>query len=148
MKKATKMYLLLVPMLICGYSQSIAQDEENRVFHVQTFYIGFVEGASVSEFDSLTSLLMENVTSKSKYLLSQRMMNHLWGSDNRQFIIIREYASMEDLVAANEQSTDDLFNSYWDTEEKREAFNEAYRKYFRGSHHSDEIYSEIKGGRK
>jgi hypothetical protein len=31
---------------------------------------------------------------------------------------------------------------HWDTKEKREAYNDAYNKYFTGQH-SDEIYQEV-----
>ena len=144
----TKWLLLTVALLFC-FGQSYAQDEqEAHVIHVQTFNIGNVEGGSLAEFDSLVNLLTVNVTSKRAKILSRRMMNHLWGSDNRQFIIISEYASMDDLLAVTNENTSELFNAYWDTEEKRTAFGEAYGKYFANSYHSDEIYQEIPGGRK
>jgi len=148
MKCLNAKWLFIVAFLFC-FKQSYAQDAPDRnVFHVQTFYTGNVDGGSFAEFDSLTSLLRTNVLSKRSKIISQRMMNHFWGSDSRQFIIIREFANMEDMNAFYAESTTEFFNAYWDTEEKRTAFNDAYSKYFTGSYHSDEVYREIPGGRK
>ena len=148
MKILNLKWLIIVTFLFT-FSQSYAQNgQDGNVFYVQTFYLGFVDGGSQAEFDSLTSLLTKNVLSKRSKIISQRMMSHLWGSDSRQFVIVREFANIDDLHAFTSESTTELFNAYWDTEEKRDAFGDAYSKYFRGNRHSDEIYQEIPGGRK
>jgi len=147
MKSLISKWLFLATFLFYA-EQSYAQDDpDGNMFHFQTFYIGFVEGGSMAEFDSLTSLLTTNVLSKRTRIISQRIVRHQWGSDSRQLIIVREFANMGDLTAFYDESTTELFNAYWDTEEKQEAFQEAYSKYFRG-HHSDEVYQEIPGGRR
>ena len=147
MKNVSLRWLFAAALIFC-FSQSYSQDgNDGNVFYMQTFYIGFVEGGSTAEFDSLTSLLTTNVLNKRDKIISQRMMSHLWGSDSRQFIVVREFANMNDLHAYTDEDTSELFNAYWDTEEKRDAFSEAYSKYF-GGRHSDEIYQEIPAGRR
>jgi hypothetical protein len=143
-----KKTLLGTLMLLLAISVNAQDDVKPHIIYMQTTYMGQVEGGSGAEFDSLQNLMMKNVTSKSNLLISQQMMRHRWGSDNRQLILVQEFANMEDLLKFIDLNNGDLFRAYWDTEEKRKAFGAALSKYYKGSWHSDEIYEEIPGGRK
>jgi hypothetical protein len=136
------LFTVLALLFIAGMSFS----QNGNIVYVQTFEFQMPEGGSWAEFDSLTTLVTENVTAKYDKILSQRFVRHLWGSDSRQLIIIREYAKIEDLVL-DDTADGDLFRAHWKTPEERKAFSQAYSKYWRGRH-SDEIYQEFKGGRK
>jgi hypothetical protein len=139
-----RFFLFTVIALLFTAGMSFSQD--GHIVYVQTFEFQMPEGGSWSEFDSLTTLVTENVTAKYDKVLSQRFVRHLWGSDSRQLIIIREYSKIEDLVL-DDTADGDLFRAHWKTPEERKAFSQAYNKYWRGKH-SDEIYQEFKGGRK
>jgi hypothetical protein len=134
-----------VTIFILTAEFSFSQD--GNIVYVQTWEFQMPEGGSWAEFDSLATLLNENVTKKNPKIVSQRIIRHQWGSDSRQLIIIREYAKIEDLVLDDDNTGNELFRAHWKTDEERKAFNQAFRKYWRG-YHSDEIYQEFSGARK
>ena len=136
--------ILFVMVIILTADFSFSQD--GNIVYVQTWEFEMPEGGSWAEFDSLATLLNENVVKKDAKILSQRIVRHQWGSDSRQLIVIREYANIEDLVLDDDTGSE-LFRAYWKTDEERKAFNKAFRKYWQG-HHSDEIYQEFSGARK
>ena len=105
----------------------------------------FPEGGSRAEFDSLTQVYAEKVTKKNELILSQRILRHWWGSDSRQFVVVVEVKDWDAVEKANARE-DELFKKAFSKEEQ-DRFNKAYNKYFTGKH-SDEIYSEVPGGRK
>jgi hypothetical protein len=144
MKKALFSFSFLLFSLFM-FSNASAQMEGN-IFHVQTLKFQMPEGGSWAEFDSLTALVTKNVTKKQNRIVSQRMLTHLWGSSNRQLIVITEYKKIEDLVGEFTDG-DDLFAAGWATKPEQENFDKAYNKYWRVEH-ADEIYRELPGGRK
>jgi ABC-type sulfate transport system substrate-binding protein len=135
--------LFLAAFSPAAYSQA---DSDGNVFHVATFKFQMPEGGSWAEFDSLTALVTKNVTSKQNKIVSQRMLRHLWGSDNRELVVITEYRKIEDLVGEDTDG-ETLFAAAWSSDDKQKEFNKAYNKYWRAEH-KDEIYSEVKSGRK
>ncbi len=139
MKVFSKIFFAVFIVFFLFKGTSFAQD--GNILYVQTWEFKMPEGGSWAEFDSLTALVNENVVSKNDKILSQRIVRHLWGSDSRQLIVIREYANIEDLVGEDETGNN-LFRAWKTTDEERKSFGEAYGKYFRG-HHSDEIYGVI-----
>ena len=141
MKHLTQIFAIIFVAFLFFSNTNYAQ--EGNVIYVQTWDFEMPEGGSWAEFDSLSALVTKNVVSKNDKILSQRIVRHFWGSNSRQLIFIREYASIEDVVGNDDAGTK-LFEAAWKTEEERKAFSEAYSKYFRGEH-SDEIYSEIPG---
>jgi len=141
MKHLFQFVAIIIIAFLFFNDSSFAQD--GNVVYVQTWQFQMPEGGSWAEFDSLSALINEHVVSKNDKILSQRIVRHYWGSDSRQLIFIREYANIEDVVG-DDDTGDNLFKEWMPTEKDREAFGEAYGKYFQG-HHSDEIYSEIPG---
>ena len=89
---------------------------------------------------------MENVRNKNEYLISQRVLRHMWGDNSLDLVFISEYNSFSYIEKGQDRSTE-LFNEAWATEEERDAFNDAVFKYF-GDRHSDEIYQEVSKQRK
>jgi len=118
--------ILFVTVFILTAEFSFSQD--GNIVYVQTWEFQMPEGGSWAEFDSLATLLNENVTKKNPKIVSQRIIRHQWGSDSRQLIIIREYAKIEDLVLDDDNTGNELFRAHWKTDEERKAFNQAFRK--------------------
>jgi hypothetical protein len=58
---------------------------------------------------------------------------------------LTEIKSRED-ISASKQKNDELFREALPTKKARDAFNNAYDKYFTGKH-SDEIYQEVTFGK-
>jgi ABC-type sulfate transport system substrate-binding protein len=144
MKKSLFTFFALAAVF--AFSESVYSQTEGNLFHVQTLNFQMPEGGTWSEFDSLTTLVTKNVTNKQNKIVSQRILRHLWGSNSRQLIVITEYRKIEDLVSQDTES-DALFAAAWSSDDQRRDFNKAYNKYWT-SEHSDEIYREVKSGRK
>jgi len=140
-------WILLFVAIVIILAADFSFSQDGNIVYVQTWEFQMPDGGSWTEFDSLATLLNENVVKKNPKIVSQRIVRHQWGSDSRQLIIIREYAKIEDLVLDDDNTGNELFRAYWKTDEERKAFNQAFRKYWRG-HHSDEIYQEFSGARK
>lgn len=120
----------------------MAQSAQGNIFVVTNFERAFPDDGSARELDSLAALVTDKTFgSDNEYVVSCKIIRHWWGHDNRDFIQITEVKSWEDVTKANQRSNE-LFMAAWPTKEEREAFNNAYGKYFTGKH-SDEIYSEV-----
>ncbi len=89
---------------------------------------------------------MENVINKNEYVVSQRVLRHMWGNNSLDIVYITEYHSFTDIEKGQNRGNE-LFNEAWATEEERDAFNDARFSYF-GDRHSDEIYQELSEQRK
>lgn len=138
--------LLIFSFVVISFSSIYGQNEEKpHVFTVTVFDSQNPEGGSNSEFDSLNTIYTQNVIDKNEYIISQRNLFHLWGSNSTDMVFITEYAKFEDIEKAADRNGE-LFRETWTTPEERRAFNSAYQKYF--GKHSDEIYQEISSGRK
>jgi hypothetical protein len=140
------LFSIIVLLFMFTQITSVSAQSEGNIFHVQTLKFQMPEGGSWSEFDSLTAIATKKFTSKDDKIVSQRMMTHLWGSSNRQLIVITEYRNIEDAVG---ERTDDesVVAAAFSSKSERDAFDKAYDKYWRVEH-GDEIYREISGGRK
>lgn len=141
----TIFYLPLVALLMVPSLLEAQQTEEPRIFWVQEQTYAFPEDGSQAEFDSLSNLLHQNITMKDEKMLSQRVLQHYWGDDSRKLVVIREYRNMEDML--DDTANEELFKASWKTEEERQAFNEAWGKYFE-PYHADEIFTEVANTRK
>jgi predicted transposase YbfD/YdcC len=144
MKKG--LFTLLFLFFFVSVSEFSFSQVEGNVFHVQTLKFQMPQGGTWAEFDSLTTLMTQKITSQQNKIVSQRILRHLWGSDSRQLIVITEYRNIEDLVTQDPQG-ETLFAAAFSTDASQKAFNNAYNKYW-NSEHSDEIYREVKSGRK
>ena len=99
------------------------------------------EGGTAAERDSLLAQFFRAVTKKNSKILSSRTFVHYYGSDVRDWVVIREYKTWADIEVAPKISTK-LFRKRWSSEKKRKEFSQKLGKYFPHSIHSDEIYME------
>lgn len=116
-----------------------AQEQSNHLFVSTTMKTSMPEGGRIAERDSLMALYHEQVTKKNPHILSQRVMQHFYGNNNHDLVIVTEYKDWASIDAATTMDTE-LFEKYWKDEASRRQYNRAFNKYFSG--HSDEIYSE------
>lgn len=78
-------------------------------------------------------------------VLNFRLLNHNWGSDGSQIIMVAEYASFNDIEADCGKPCDDYFAAHEAPEEGDAGYAEyqenlaVFNKYY--STHSDEIYA-------
>jgi hypothetical protein len=138
--------LFLFIVFVSMNSSVMAQEAGGNVFVVTKYERAFPDDGSANELDSLNVLLMNKIFgSDNEYVVNCKVLRHWWGHDNRDFIQVVEVKSWEDVTKANQRSGE-LFEKTWSTQEARDAFNDAYNKYFTGKH-SDEIYSEVVFGK-
>lgn len=137
--------LFLILNITDVYAQD-AQEDQGPAIVVTTIEVAMPEDGSMAEFDSLNQLYTDNVIKKNDLIVNFRTLRHWWGHNNREMLVVYEVKTWEDVIAAN-QKNNELFEKAWTTKESRKAFNDAYNKYFTGKH-SDEIYSDVKSGRK
>jgi hypothetical protein len=135
----THIKILLIFLTICPIIT--AQSEKGNVVVMNFSEFKFPDEVSVPEFDSLNYLYNTNVFAKNEYILNYKVIRHWWGNNSRDFIIIYEVRSWEDVIKASTRNNE-LFEAYWDTPEARKSFNQAYDKYFTVKH-PDEVYREL-----
>lgn len=120
-----------------AYSQE--QEEERHFFVIQTWKVDIPEDGTRAELGQLMKEWAEKITRKNDKIISERVLIHNMSSDSRDMIVITEYASWNDIDAAQDMQGKLLEAAYPDEEERR-AFNREIGKYF--SRHSDEIFRE------
>ena len=99
-------FFLISLLLTSGIT--VAQDEDPHVFTVTTLQLLNPEDGSFAEFDSLNTIYMENVINKNEFILSQRSLQHLWGSNSQDYVFITEYASFGDIEKGNSGSRESV----------------------------------------
>lgn len=145
MKSLFSILFLFVFFISMNYSL-LAQEAQGNVFVMTNFERAFPDDGSARELDSLATLVADKTFGKdNEYVISWKIVRHWWGHDNRDFIQMVEVKSWDDVTEAN-QKANELFEKAWPTQEARDAFNDAYNKYFTGKH-SDEIYREVVFGK-
>lgn len=143
MKNLTKIFVLLfVVMLLSG--NSFAQDE-GHYYTITTWKISTPEDGSNAEFNELMKEWYDKVVSKNDKIISERVMQHQSGGDMRDWVFITEYASWNDIDAANDEQNK-LVDEGWPNKEKRKKYFDSFWKYV--ITHSDEILREKPGLRK
>ena len=137
MRNVTICFLLTVALAFSGILY--AQEEDPHVFTVVTFELLSPEGGSDAEFDSLGAFWNENAIKKNEFIVGQKVMSHLWGSNSSDLVIITEYKNFADVEKAQSRNFELIEEAIPDKEE-RGKFNKAFLGYF--GNHSDEIYQE------
>ena len=141
-----KNLVLLVVLVFSLTGTMLSQDNRGNIMVVTTFETKSNPDGSVAEFDSLNRLFTDKVLKKNDLILSAKTVRHLWGHNNRDFVVMYEVKNWADVEKANEKNNE-LFEKVWSTKESRKEYNKKWNAYFTGKH-SDEIYQEIKSGRK
>jgi hypothetical protein len=137
MRNLSICFLLIVALAFSG--TLYAQEENPHVFVITTWERLFPEGSSQAEFDSLGAFWYENVVKKNEFIVNQKTMSHLYGSNSFDFVVINEYKGWADIEKADNLSGE-LMKEAIPDKEKRQEFWAAFGKYF--GKHSDEIYQE------
>ncbi len=134
--------IFVITALFCLLSSnafSQEQQEERHFYVIQTWKVDIPEDGTRAELDQLMKEWAEKVTRKNDKIISERVLIHNMSSDSRDMIVISEYASWNDIEAAQDMQQKLLEAAYPDEKERR-AFNRKIGQYF--SKHSDEIFQE------
>lgn len=124
-------------------SSVIAQDDDTRVVHVQTFKMISNLGDDADAFNEMLRR-QSGVINKDERVLSSRIVRHYWGADSRDLVIITDFKDMATLEAFYNELGDITETALG--EEQAEMDNDLWNKYV--GMHSDEVYSEVSGTRK
>ena len=138
MKKLTLIFVVAFAVLFLSGS-SFAQ-EEGHYYTSTTWKISVPEDGSNAEFMELMQEWYDKVVSKNEKILSERAFRHQSGGDMRDWVFVTEYASWNDIEAANTRQGE-LVNEGWPNADERSAFFKKFWKYV--DTHSDEIYQEL-----
>ncbi len=146
----TLTHVIFISILLFCFSNTIfAQNQDEPrgdILVVTTAELAVFDDGSTAEFDSLNQLYTDKVLKKNEHILWSRNAGHLWGHNSSDYVIMYAVKTFADVTKANERNNE-LFEKAWPTEEARKKYNDAVNKYFTGQH-SDEIYQELKSGRK
>ena len=142
MNKTTRVLLSVLVIILLIPCSGFAQDDEkpNMVLCVTANADWSPEGGSWAEFDSLFTLASKNVVKKNKYIKMQVMVNHYYGADSDDFLVITEYnGSGLGIIEKAVEENAKLYKEWKPDKNDRDAYYKARAKYFK-SGHSDEIY--------
>ncbi len=129
-----KTALLFLGLAFCAVllaGTSMAQ-EEPHLFTMTTWEMTIPQGGSLAERDSLMAIFHEAVTKKNDKVLSSRDFVHYYTADSREYIVLQEFRTWQDIEAADKMN-DELMAKAFPDQEKRREFNRKLGRYF-GSH--------------
>jgi len=138
MKSLIKIFTTMLLTFLFVSEISFAQSE-GHYYTVTTWKIEIPENGSNAEFMKLMEEWYAKVTSRNDKIISERVLRHQSGSDMRDWVFITEYASWNDIDAANDMQNK-LIDEGWPDKENRKKFFDSFWKYVET--HSDEIYKE------
>jgi len=144
MFKLSVSFLLFSVLILFTTKLSAQTSDDTHVIHVQTNKMNMqFEGDDAKAFGDMMRRQSE-VANKDSRLLSFRVLRHNWGADSRDFVIISEFASLDDLFSFYDDYGSMMEGAF--TKEQIEKDDALWNKYV--GYHSDEIYREIAGTRK
>lgn len=118
-----------------------AQEEEQaRYYTVTTWKVDIPDDGSRAEFNQMMEEWAEKITRKNSKISNEWVMRHQSGSDSRDLVVITEYASWNDIEAAQKEQTK-LVEAAWPDKKVRDAHMKKLFRYFVS--HSDEIYTGV-----
>jgi methionine salvage enolase-phosphatase E1 len=137
MQHLTKIFFVMFALILLSGS-SFAQ-EEGHYYTVTTWKFMVPADGSNAELNELMKEWFDKVVSKNDKILSEKVLVHRSGSDMRDWVFISEYATWNDMDAANEVQNK-LVDEGWPNEDDRTKFFDTFWKYV--ITHSDEILQE------
>jgi hypothetical protein len=143
MKKLT--FALVITFAVMLLSANSFAQEEGHYYTVTTWKISSPEDGSLSEFNQMMQEWYDKVISKNEFVISERVLRHQSGADMRDWVFITEYASWNDIEAANTRQNE-LVQEGWPDAKERSAFFDRFWQY--AGTHSDEILQEVPAIRK
>ena len=138
MKQFSKIFLIMFAAFLLFNGSSFAQD--GHYYTVSTWKISIPEDGSNAEFSEIMKEWYDKVVSKNEKIVSEKVLRHSSGSDGRDWVFITEYASWNDIDAADERQNE-LVEAAWPNENERREFFKKFFKY--ADTHSDEILREL-----
>lgn len=137
MKRLAQTFVLaIVALLFSGIT--LAQNE-GHFYSVTTWKLKVPANGSAAELNQLLKEWHEKITTKNDKVLSQKVLRHVTGADMRDWVVISEYASWNDMDTANDMQNK-LIEEAWPNEDDRRAWFAKFGKYT--VTHSDEILQE------
>jgi hypothetical protein len=136
MKKLTFALALTFTVMLLS-ANIFAQDGNYYVMTTWKFMVP--EDGSNSELNDLMKEWHEKVVMKNDKIVSEKAFVHRSGADMRDWVFLSEYASWNDIEAANDMQNK-LVDEGWPNEEDRDKFFDTFWKYV--ITHSDEILME------
>ena len=148
MRKAAVVFALVFGFSVLMSTGPVAaqeEGEEGHLFLVMTHKGVMPEDGSEEERDALLKEYIEAVTKKNEKIISEINLVHYFGSDNRDWVVVTEFATWTDMKEA-EKINQELEKKKWPDEKERDEFFKKLGRYWSG--HSDEIYTELPEFRK
>ena len=137
-------FILVTAIAVFLLTSSVFAQDGNY-YTVTTWKISSPEDGSLSEFNDMMREWYDKVVSKNEYNVSERVLRHQSGVDMRDWVFITEYASWNDIDAANTRQNE-LVQEGWPDAKERSAFFDRFWQY--AATHSDEILQEVPAIRK
>lgn len=133
-----KIFFVIVLAICLMTGQNIlAQEEEiGNVFAISTWKVGFDK---VSEVLDNWEKEFKPITAENEFVLSQKIMTHLWGPD-WNIVVITEYKDFASIEKA-QQRFNEIFEKKYPEKSKRDEIQKKNRSYFKG--HDDAIVREV-----
>lgn len=140
MKQRSLTLVLAVMISLFIYnSLSLAQDE-GHFYTVTTWKMMVPTDGSNAELNDLFKEWYDKVVSKNDKIVSEKVFTHISGADMRDWVVISEYATWNDMNEANDVQNK-LVAEGWPNEDDRKEFFATFWKYVYT--HSDEILQEV-----
>lgn len=138
MKTIKSLLGTLIVLALFVPTSSAAQD--GHYYTVTTWKLQVPQDGTRAELNDLMKEFSEKVVFKNEKIISEKVMHHISGADLRDVIIISEYATWNDIDAANNRQSE-LMKTAWSNDDESAAFFKSWGKYV--ITHSDEIYQEM-----
>jgi len=135
------LYMKMVVVLVTLFflvGNIIGQDEAHY-YTITTWKMTIPEDGNNKELNELLKEWHDKIIVKNDKILSEKVLRHSSGSDSRDWVIITEYASWNDIDAANE-AQGKLIDEGWPNKDDRQKYFKTFGKY--GVKHTDEILRE------
>jgi hypothetical protein len=144
MKTNKQLLFTLATFLVIFTSQVIstnAQTAPNHIYHENTWYmITGMDSVTRAERNVVLKEYHDKVTMKNEFVLHQWSMQHFFTEDSREFVVVSEYASWEDMEKAFNRDSE-LEKAAWPDAKQRAEFMKKMNSYF--TYHKDAIYSAL-----
>ena len=148
MRKAAVVFALVFGFSVLMSTGPVAaqeEAEEGHLFLVMTYKGVMPEDGSEEEWEALLKEYLEAVTKKNEKIISEISLVHYFGSDNRDWVVVTEYATWADMGEAAKIDVE-LAKKHWPDKKERDEYFKKLGRYF--PEHSDEIYTELPEFRK
>ena len=147
--KTNRLFLTILVALLLFNVPVISQEEtpkRPKYITVTTMHWNMEnEDFSMKDWIATEKEYLEKVTMKNELVMSSSYYMHRYTADNSELILVRTFASWEDIVKAGERDGE-LIEAAWPDEKVRDAFFKKLDNFY-SPNHSDEIYAPMSGAK-